>query len=136
MADVIQNYEVQKGRTVTCKMGVAHAGEKGISLGSFSGNDNTEKQNMIDKFVKDGILKAVPLKKESLALDEERERERLEKEMAEERSTAILEADFDEMKKDPMIKFAEKWEIELKANLADEIREELKALQASLTAPE
>ena len=52
------------------------------------------------------------------------------------REAALLDADFDSMNKDPMIKFAEDHGIELKATLAEDIREELKALQESLTAPE
>jgi hypothetical protein len=124
-----QEYEVQKGRTVTCKMGVAHAGAK-LTLAHFSGEDNEDKQKNIDKIVELGSLKLVPLtdaQKETLAKAEAAQKESSKKEEA--RKNAILEADFDSMNKDPMIDFAKEWSIELKGSKADEIREELKAYQ-------
>ena len=140
-------YEVQKGRTVTCRMGVAHAGAK-LTLANFSGEDNEEKQKKIDAIVKLGALKPVPLTKaEKEALVEAEAKAKREAEAAEateqaeaeakaKREAAILEADFDQMNKDPMIEFAKKYEIELKGSKADDIRAGLKELQESLTAPE
>lgn len=137
-------------------MGVAHPGEKGISLGSFSGPDDDKKQKMIDGLVEDGYLKPVPLTdaekkaikakaeaeakakveaeaKSKKAAKEKAAKEEAEAEMARKREAAILDADFDDMNKDPMIQFAKDHEIELKGNLVDDIRTELKALQESLT---
>lgn len=76
---------------------------------------------------------------EALALKEKKEAEEadlLAAEKLEVKNAAILEADFDDMNKDPMIQFAKDNEIELKGTLVDDIRAELKALQESLTAPE
>jgi len=157
MASFTQKYEVQKGRTVTTLMGIAHEGAM-LTINNISGLDNETKQAVIDDLVKIGVLKEVPLtdaEKEAILkaqeIIKEKERKRVEaREAAEKevsrqleaeaeakakRETAILEADFDSMNKDPMIAFAEKWEIELKGSRADEIRTELKALQESLTAP-
>ena len=125
MTGFIQKFEVQKGRTVTCKMGVAHAGAI-LTTANFSGEDEEVKQKKIVAIVELGAMKAVPLtevEKEALAeadrettarLEKEaaeklekEESDRLEKEAAEARTSAILEADFDDMNKDPMIQFAE-----------------------------
>lgn len=154
MTEFIQKYEVQKARTVTCKMGVAHAGAI-LTATNFTGEDDEAKQKKIAAIVKLGSMKPIPLtdaEEEALAEEgrettarlekeaadelEKEESARLEKEAAEARQIAILEADFDEMNKDPMIQFAQDHGIELKATLAEDIREELKALQESLTAPE
>ena len=59
MSTFVVKYEVQKGRTVTCKMGVAHAGAK-LTLANFSGEDDEAKQEKIDKIVGLGSLKAIP----------------------------------------------------------------------------
>lgn len=149
-------YEVQKGRTVLTLKGTAHEGGTVIAA-NFSGTEE-QKQFAIDSCVKNGTLKEVPLTEaeaEALAKAEEKRseaREKVEKLRQEALSkaaektkkaddakalkeAAILEADFDQMNKDPMIGFAEKWEIELKGTKADEIRTELKALQETLTAP-
>lgn len=148
-------YEVQPGRTVTCRMGTAHAGAK-LTLDHFSGDDDKEKQDKIDELVKLKSLKEVPLTDaEKKAIKEKAEAEEKAKaearaeakkkaeaeekakaeaeEKARLREAAILEADFDEMNKDPMIQFAKDHEIELKGTLVDDIRSELKALQESLT---
>jgi colicin import membrane protein len=158
MIEFTQKYEVQKGRTVTCLMGVAHAGGI-LELKNFSGDDLEAKQKMIDALVDIGSLKPVPLsdaEKKALAkakaeeearakMDAEAkkaaEKEAAEKAKAEEEArakmvAAILSADFDSMNKDPMIEFAKTWEIELKASKADEIREELKELQGTLRKTE
>ncbi len=155
MSSFEQKYEVQKGRTVTCKMGVAHAGEKGITIKSFTGEEKNV-QIIINGLVKSGTLKPVPLtdaekkalleaKKEAEARDkkeakakelaekEAAEKEEEEAEAARKREAEVLEADFDDMNKDPMIQFAKDHEIELKGTLVDDIRAELKALQDSLT---
>lgn len=151
-------YEVQKGRTVTCMMGVAHEGGK-LELANFSGSDDKAKQAIIDTLVDIGALKEVPLTEEeaeALAEAEEKrekakeevERRRLkalaeaeanakkEAEAKAKREAAVLEADFDSMNKDPMIAFSKEHGIELQSSTANEIREELKKLQESLTAPE
>jgi hypothetical protein len=154
MIEFTQKYEVQKGRTVTCLMGVAHAGGI-LELKNFSGDDFEAKQKIIDALVDIGSLKPVPLseaekkalakakaeeearaKKEAEAREkaeaEADERARAEEEARAKKEAAVLSADFDSMNKDPMIEFAKTWEIELKASKADEIREELKELQESL----
>jgi hypothetical protein len=150
-----QEYEVQKGRTVTCKMGVAHAGAK-LTLAHFSGEDEKEKQEKIDQLVEIKSLKLIPLtaaqeeaiktkaeaEEKARIAGEKRAKEAAEKaeadkaeaeEKARKREAAILEADFDDMNKDPMIQFAKDNEIELKETHAEPIRAELKALQESLT---
>ncbi len=151
-------YEVQKGRTVTTRMGVAHEGGI-LKPANFTGKDDNEKQTVINKLVEMGVLKEIPLSEaeqaailkaqkiqEEVRLKREAESERLRLEyeaksqkLADaqaEKETAILDADFDSMNKDPLIEFSEKWEIELNGTTAIDIREELKALQESLTAPE
>jgi len=135
-----KRYEVQKGRTVTCRMGVAHEGAV-LTLDNFSGNDKESKQKLIDTFVEIGALKEIQLTDDekkliAIAKAENEEAERKLRDAAEakaraekEKKEAILSADFDKMNKDPMIEFAEKWEIELNGSKADEIREELKNFQ-------
>jgi len=154
MTGFTQKYEVQKGRTVTCKMGVVHEGGK-LELANFSGDDQEAKQKIIDSLVDIKALKAVPLtdaEKEAFAeaakeakAKEKREAEakaKADKEAAElaeaeakakeKKEAAILSADFDSMNKDPMIEFAKEWEIELKETKADDIRAELNLLKESL----
>lgn len=132
MAGFVQKYEVQKGRTVTCRMGIAHEGAI-LELKNFSGDDEKVKQSMIDTLVSIGALKPAPLtdsEKQALAELEEAEKE---KENAKsEKEAAILSADFDEMNKQPMLDFAEQWGIELKETRADDIRAELNLLKESL----
>ena len=151
MSILKKRYEVQKGRTVTCRMGVAHEGAV-LTLDNFSGNDKESKQKLIDTFVGIKALKEIPLTDDekkiiAKARAEQEEAERKAREVAEskaraeqeeaerklkaekEKKEAILSADFDKMNKDPMIEFAEKWEIELNGSKADEIREELKNFQ-------
>lgn len=148
-------YEVQKGRTVLTLKGTAHEGAK-LELKNFSGDDGQEK---IDSLIKLGALKEVPLteaESEALAKAEEKRaeaREKVEKlrleavakanaivEKANEakalKEAAIMDADFDSMNKAPMIEFSEKWKIDLTGKTAEDIREELKALQETLTAPD
>ncbi len=142
MTDFIQKYEVQKGRTVTCKMGTAHEGEKGITLLSFSGFDDKVKQAKIDELVKLGSLKPVPLadsEKQSTeeiddakkANEDDRTAE-IETDSVTEYEKAILSANFDKMNKQPLIDFAEEWEIHLKETTAVNIRAELNLLKESL----
>lgn len=156
MASFNPKFEVQKGRTVTCRMGVAHEGAL-LVLDNFTGTE-VEKQKKIVALVELGALKPIPLtddekaailKAQEIIKAKEQKRaeakENAEREAADKlkaqadakakKETAILDADFDSMNKDPMIGFAEKWEIELKGTKAEEIRTELKALQESLTAP-
>jgi len=140
MSILKKRYEVQKGRTVTCRMGVAHEGAV-LTLDNFSGNDKESKQKLIDTFVGIKALKEIPLTDDekkiiAKARAEQEEAERKSREAADakakaeqEKKEAILSADFDKMNKDPMIEFAEKWEIELNGSKADEIREELKGIQ-------
>ena len=140
MSILKKRYEVQKGRTVTCRMGVAHEGAV-LTLDNFSGNDKESKQKLIDTFVEIGALKEIQLTDDekkliAIAKAENEEAERKLRDAAEakaraekEKKEAILSADFDKMNKDPMIEFAEKWEIELNGSKADEIREELKNFQ-------
>lgn len=158
MASFIKKYEVQKGRTVTCMMGIAHEGAK-LESANFSGPDNAEKQEKIDTLVKIGVLKEVPLtdaEKEAILKAQEiikaREKKRAEaranaeREAAEKleaeaetkakKEAAILEANFNSMNKGPMIEFAEEWEIALTGTTAEEIRTELIEVQEALTAPE
>ena len=124
-------------------MGVAHEGAI-LTAANFSGNDDESKKKLTDTLVEIGALKPVPLtdaEKEVLAEAKKEDEARIGKEKkalaeAEEKTNEILEADFDEMNKDPMIQFAKDHGIELKSTLVDDIREELKALQESLTAPE
>lgn len=90
MAEFIQKYEVQKGRTVTCKMGVAHAEAK-LSLENFSGDDQEKKQKMIDKLVENKALKPVPMtdeEKEAKAKAEEA-KENAKKEVEKKREEAL-----------------------------------------------
>lgn len=121
-------------------MGVAHEGAV-LTLDNFSGNDKESKQKLIDTFVEIGALKEIQLTDDekkliAIAKAENEEAERKLRDAAEakaraekEKKEAILSADFDKMNKDPMIEFAEKWEIELNGSKADEIREELKNFQ-------
>ena len=121
-------------------MGVAHEGAV-LTLDNFSGNDKESKQKLIDTFVGIKALKEIPLTDDekkiiAKARAEQEEAERKSREAADakakaeqEKKEAILSADFDKMNKDPMIEFAEKWEIELNGSKADEIREELKGIQ-------
>ncbi len=147
MSGFIQKFEVQKGRTVTCRMGVAHAGAI-LTTANFSGNDEEAKKKLIVALLEIGALKAVPLtdpEKEALAEIEKETETRIKREAAEKKAlaeaeakakadkeAAILSADFDSMNKDPMIQFAKDWGIELEETKADEIRVELNLLKESL----
>ena len=102
-----KKYEVQKGRTVTCKMGVAHEGAV-LTLENFSGNDKESKQKLIDTFVGIKALKEIPLTDDekkiiakARAEQEEAERKAIEvaesKARAERQMDVILSADFDKM---------------------------------------
>lgn len=127
--EFIQYYEVQKGRTVTCKMGVAHAGAK-LSIANFSGDDKAAKQKIIDALLEIKAIKRLPPSEdEKRALVEAESARKKEADEKEKRKNAILNADFDAMNKTPMIEFAEKWNIPLKGKTAEEIRSELNQLK-------
>jgi len=127
-----------------CKMGTAHFGEENITLASFSGDNNEEKQKVIDELVRIGTLKAVPLtKEEELALVKVLEQKAYQekadlkqKEADAAKVKSFLEADFDSMNKEPMIEFAKENKINLKNTKAEEIRMELKSFQDSLKSSE
>lgn len=113
-------------------MGVAHEGEKGITIDSFSGTPE-EKQARLDDCLRLGALKPAPLTdSEKKALAEIEEAEKAKENAASEKEAAILSADFDEMNKQPMLDFAEQWGIELKETKAEDIRIELNLLKESL----
>lgn len=158
MASFEPKFEVQKGRTVTCIQGVVHAGGK-LTTASFSGDNEEDKQQKIIALVKLGSLKPAPLTEaeekavlkaqEIVKANEEKKAKakekaevaaadlfKAEKAAKAEKETAILDADFQSMNKEPMISFAGKWGIKLKSTLAEGIRTELVELQESLTAPE
>lgn len=156
MAGFTQKFEVQKGRTITCLQGVVHEGGI-LSLASFSGNDEKAKKKLIVALVAIGSLKPVPLtevekealaeaeakaKKEDKARAKKQAEAAAEKEASEkagagskakaDKEVTILSADFDSMKKDQMIQFAEEWGIELQETKVDDIKAELNLLKESL----
>lgn len=143
MAGFIQKFKVQKGRTVTCLQGVVHEGGI-LSLASFSGDDDEVKKKKIAAVVKSKAMLPIPLtdaEKEALAEVKKEDEARVKKEAADklaaekieaDKEAAILSADFDSMKKDPMIQFAEEWGIELQETKVDDIRAELNLLKESL----
>lgn len=113
-------------------MGVAHEGAL-LELKNFSGDDDKAKQSMIDTLVSIKALAPAPLTdSEKQALAELEEAEKAEKNAASEKEAAILSADFDEMNKQKMIDFSEKWEIVLNETKSNDIRAELNLLKESL----
>lgn len=121
-------------------MGIAHENAE-LIIDNFTGDD-AEKQRKVDYFVSIKALEPVPLtdaEKEALeALETEKKQQEQDAEEAakfeDEKKEAFLGADFSDMNKAPMIKFAEQWEVSLSGDTANDIRAELVAVQDSYLA--